>query len=94
MWSFPEDHGAHGDFRTEWWYFTGNLSSASGGFTGGYQLTFFRTGLTRDPAIPGNPWSVRDLYLAHFTLTDVPGSRFNWKERASRTGPWPGSTNR
>jgi predicted secreted hydrolase len=86
-WSFPEDHGAHGDYRTEWWYFTGTLSSPSGDFTGGYQLTFFRTGLKEDPAIPENPWSVRDLYLAHFTLTEVPGGKFHWTERVSRTGP-------
>ena len=23
---FPNDHGPHPDFRTEWWYFTGNLT--------------------------------------------------------------------
>src|SRR6266852_5135375 len=22
---FPRDHGAHPAYRTEWWYFTGNL---------------------------------------------------------------------
>ena len=22
---FPDDHGPHPEFRTEWWYFTGNL---------------------------------------------------------------------
>ena len=24
---FPRDHGAHNEFKTEWWYFTGNLSA-------------------------------------------------------------------
>ncbi|PTX99475.1 carotenoid 1,2-hydratase [Verrucomicrobia bacterium LW23] len=28
-WSFPADHGAHPDFRTEWWYFTGHLQEAN-----------------------------------------------------------------
>ena len=23
--SFPDDHGPHPEFRTEWWYYTGNL---------------------------------------------------------------------
>jgi predicted secreted hydrolase len=25
---FPADHAAHPDFRTEWWYFTGNVFDA------------------------------------------------------------------
>lgn len=41
---FPADHGPHPDFRTEWWYFTGNLEGESGGRFG-YQLTFFRTAM-------------------------------------------------
>ena len=27
---FPADHGSHPEYRTEWWYFTGNLATASG----------------------------------------------------------------
>ena len=38
---FPADHGPHPDFRTEWWYFTGNLAADGRRF--GYQLTLFRT---------------------------------------------------
>ena len=37
---FPQDHGAHPDFATEWWYLTGNLS-AENGRRFGYQLTLF-----------------------------------------------------
>ncbi len=43
-WSFPRDHGSHPDFRTEWWYFTGNLSDPLARRFG-YQLTFFRQGV-------------------------------------------------
>jgi predicted secreted hydrolase len=25
---FPADFGAHDEFRTEWWYYTGNLQTA------------------------------------------------------------------
>jgi len=85
-WSFPADHGSHPEFQTEWWYFTGNLVSPSGRAFG-YQLTFFRAALEKTPLYPENPWSVRDLYLAHFALTDVSGGGFFWKERVSRTGP-------
>lgn len=85
-WSFPADHGSHPDYQTEWWYFTGNVSTA-GGRELGYQLTFFRTGLARKAAVPENPWSVRDLYLAHLAVTDGERDRFHWTERASRAGP-------
>ena len=27
---FPRDHGSHPDYRIEWWYYTGNLSSDDG----------------------------------------------------------------
>lgn len=85
-WVFPRDHGSHRDFRTEWWYFTGNLREASGQRYG-YQLTFFRQGVTRKPRNPRNPWSIRDLYLAHFSLTDVSAGQFSYAERISRKGP-------
>jgi predicted secreted hydrolase len=86
VWSFPRDHGAHPEYRTEWWYFTGIVAGADGRRFG-YQLTFFRQGIVTVPADPGNPWSVRDLHLAHFTLTDVRERAFLFGERVSRGGP-------
>ncbi len=85
-WSFPRDHGAHPEFRTEWWYFTGNLRDDAGRRFG-YQLTFFRQGILHEAKNPSNPWSIRDLYLAHFTLTDVSSGQFWYEERISRKGP-------
>jgi predicted secreted hydrolase len=85
-WAFPRDHGSHPEFRTEWWYFTGNLLGASGE-PFGYQLTFFRQGVAQKAGDPGNPWSIRDVYLAHFTLTDVARKKFWYAERLSRKGP-------
>lgn len=43
--AFPADHGPHPEFRTEWWYFTGNVTAHDGRELG-YQLTFFRSALT------------------------------------------------
>lgn len=86
QWSFPRDHGSHSEYRTEWWYFTGNLADAAGKKYG-YQLTFFRYGLTGRPRNPGNPWSVRDIYLAHFAITDASDNSFHYTDRASRKGP-------
>lgn len=85
-WDFPRDHGSHSAFRTEWLYFTGNLTETSGKRFG-YQLTFFRQGVVLKAQNPSNPWSIRDLYLAHFTLTDVSTGLFWYAERLSRKGP-------
>lgn len=85
-WEFPKDHGAHPAYRTEWWYFTGNLRDGEGNAFG-YQLTFFRRGVATSAANPANPWSVRDLYLAHLAVTDVAKKRFVFDEAISRTGP-------
>jgi predicted secreted hydrolase len=85
-WAFPKDHGSHPAFRTEWWYFTGNLFDTAGKRYG-YQLTFFRQGVALKPLDPTNPWSIRDLYLAHFTLTDASAGHFSYGERLSRKGP-------
>jgi predicted secreted hydrolase len=35
---FPKDFGAHPDFMTEWWYYTGNVFTEDGRHFG-YQLT-------------------------------------------------------
>jgi predicted secreted hydrolase len=86
QWSFPRDHGSHPEYRTEWWYFTGNLQD-SGKNKYGYQLTFFRYGLALQPKWPANAWSIRDIYLAHFALTDGARNAFYHAERVSRAGP-------
>jgi predicted secreted hydrolase len=82
---FPRDHFNHPDFQTEWWYYTGNLKS-SDGHRFGFELTFFRQAVTRDPA-KNSPWDVRDLYLAHLALSDLDDQRFYHAERANRSGP-------
>ena len=38
---FPDDHGVHPGFKTEWWYYTGNLFTEEGRQFG-YQFTIFR----------------------------------------------------
>ena len=53
-WSFPRDHGAHPEYRTEWWYFTGILAAADGRRFG-YQLTFFRQGIAPVGGRPRQP---------------------------------------
>ncbi len=82
---FPRDHHSHPEFKTEWWYFTGNLTGASGERFG-YQLTFFRQGI-RSPKERDPNWSrfiVGDLKFAHFTITDAAGKRFRFQQKTSR----------
>ena len=86
QWTFPRDHGSHPEYRTEWWYFTGNLQDDRRNRYG-YQLTFFRYGLALRPKRPVNAWSIRDVYLAHFALTDGGRNAFHYAERVSRAGP-------
>ncbi|WP_447964087.1 lipocalin-like domain-containing protein [Nitrospira sp. Ecomares 2.1] len=83
---FPRDHGSHKQFQTEWWYFTGHLSSTNGRRFG-YELTFFRRGID-SPDAWSNPsaWAMRHLYFAHFALTDEANEQFGFSEKLSRAG--------
>ena len=82
---FPDDHGQHPAYQTEWWYYTGNLQ-ADDGQQFGFQLTFFRRGLDPEPTPRASRWAARNIYLAHFTVSDLPRGRFYAAERFSRDG--------
>lgn len=83
---FPRDHGAHERFRTEWWYYTGHVTAADGRRFG-FELTFFRRGIPPDQVqtLPSK-WSIQQLYLAHFALTDLNSGRFYYADKVSREG--------
>jgi predicted secreted hydrolase len=86
--TFPEDFGAHEDFSTEWWYYTGNLLTPEGRHFG-FELTIFRVGLLPPQLkLPDDSqWYGRSLYSAHFAVSDVDSERFYAFERYSRPGP-------
>ena len=81
--TFPDDHGPHPEYALEWWYYTGNLDTAEGRHFG-YELTFFRIGLTTADAQRTSEWASKQMYTAHFALTDVEGNDFYSFERYSR----------
>jgi predicted secreted hydrolase len=83
--SFPSDHGPHNLFRSEWWYFTGNLKNPQGRRFG-YELTFFRFALKPEIAGSKSVWRTNQMYMAHLTLTDVEKNWFYTDERVSRGG--------
>ena len=92
---FPRDHGPHPQFRQEWWYLTGNLDAADGARFG-FELTFFRYALApqlapapKESSAPesssrASAWSTRQMYLAHFAITDVARRRFVSAESLER----------
>lgn len=87
-WSFPRDHWSHPGYRSEWWYFTGQLA-APGDTTPrlGYQFTLFRIGLV--PSLPrqASAWATRDLVMGHAALTDLMTGRHLFSEALVRAVP-------
>ena len=80
---FPDDHGSHPEYQTEWWYYTGNLDSADGRHFG-YQLTFFRRAITPTVTSRASDWATNQIYFAHFAVTDVKNNSHSSTERFSR----------
>jgi predicted secreted hydrolase len=82
--SFPRDHGAHVQYRTEWWYITGWVSDDAGGEIG-VQVTFFRN---RPEVQEHNPsaFAPRQLLFAHCAIADVRLGRLRHDQRAARAG--------
>lgn len=83
QWSFPRDHGAHPEFRTEWWYWTGNLRGEDGGEYG-FQLVFFQQAVASAMAQRSSGLAARHVVLAHAALTDVREGTFHHAERLAR----------
>lgn len=93
---FPEDHGSHPGYKTEWWYFTGNVKTANGRKFG-YQFTIFRNALhPGDTAVQeaagasgkvaktGSRWNTSQIYMAHAALSDISNGRFYYDQQFSR----------
>lgn len=80
---FPRDHAAHEDFKTEWWYYTGHVLTESNKRFG-YELTFFRHGIEHDSSLKDG--EARNVYLAHFAITDEGTGKFQYFEKMSRSG--------
>lgn len=85
---FPDDHGPHPGFRTEWWYYTGNLFTGEGRQFG-YQFTIFRSQMSPPDSnetgtAQGTDWNTDQLYLGHFAISDVENKDHFFEERYSR----------
>ena len=85
VWDFPTDFGPHQNYQTEWWYYTGNLQTLDGRRFG-YQLTFFRRGLTPLDELEERDsiWGGNQVYMGHFALSDIAAEEHYEFERFSR----------
>lgn len=80
VFDFPADHGAHPDYRIEWWYLTANLTGPDG-TPYGIQWTLFRSALapkTREG------WGDPQIWFAHAAVT-TPNAH-HVAERVARGG--------
>jgi len=80
---FPRDHGAHPDYRIEWWYLTGWLDAQPEPI--GFQVTFFRTRTPIDPANPSR-FAAQQLIIAHAAIADPTRGSLLQDERVARAG--------
>jgi predicted secreted hydrolase len=80
---FPQDHAAHPDFATEWWYLTGNLSDENGRRFG-YQFTLFRIGLRPGEVVKDSNWRSNQVYMGHLAISDIAAGQHYSAERFAR----------
>ncbi|HAL37322.1 MAG TPA: carotenoid 1,2-hydratase [Polaromonas sp.] len=80
---FPRDRGSHPDFRTEWWYITGQAASGDRRF--GFQLTFFRSRVDGTQGMTSK-FAAKQLLFAHAAITDVQGKKLWHDQRIARGG--------
>lgn len=94
---FPQDHLAHQSYKTEWWYFTGNLNEErlianDSPLKFSYQFTLFRFALRPEASISekdlskNSQWRSNNIYMAHVALTDIQNQKIYQQERFSRDG--------
>jgi predicted secreted hydrolase len=81
--SFPQDYGAHPEYQTEWWYYTGNLA-AQDGRRFGFEFTIFRRAIA--PTLPErqSDWATNQIYFADLAVSDIGGNQFFSKQQFSR----------
>ena len=84
--TFPADHGAHAEFRIEWWYVTANLKDAAGNDYGA-QWTLFRQAMSPSPKTSGDDeggWASQQIWMGHAAVTRADTHRY--AETFSRGG--------
>lgn len=91
---FPADHGAHDEYRTEWWYVSGTLRGASGSDLPplGVQWLLMRVGLRAEPepkpaggtVEPASAWRTTQIYAGLFSISASAGAGLHADGKLSR----------
>jgi predicted secreted hydrolase len=81
--AFPQDHGAHPEFRTELWSVKGHLEGDAGRYFG-VQLVLLRLALQPEVPQRDSAWAANQVYAAQLALTDPAGAGFTSAQRLSR----------
>lgn len=81
---FPEDFGAHENFRIEWWYVTGWLETPEHKQLG-FQVTFFRPTTEYDQD-NSSQFAPKRLIIGHAALSDPTIGRLLHAEKSAREG--------
>ena len=82
---FPEDHGSHPEFKSEWWYLTGHLDGPVSSDRFGFQLTFFRSATVPYNQEP-DASQPRQIYMAHAAVLNKSSGEYFHEERFNRGG--------
>ncbi|HZE61587.1 MAG TPA: lipocalin-like domain-containing protein [Burkholderiales bacterium] len=77
---FPRDHGAHPEFRSEWWYVTGWLDGPLG-----FQITFFRA-RPEEQSDNRSSFNPRQVLFAHAAVSDPKRGHLLHDQIAARAG--------
>lgn len=87
---FPDDHGEHSDFASEWWYTTGHLATANGKNHFGYEATLFRIARPAPLSLKlqSSKWEPQHIYMTHLALSDVSGKHFYYAQAYERQNPY------
>jgi predicted secreted hydrolase len=80
---FPQDHGSHPDFRTEWWYITAWLSLPDSTPLG-MQITFFRSA-TGYSSKTTSRFAPQQLQFAHLALAHAKSKTLFHDQQAARS---------
>jgi predicted secreted hydrolase len=81
---FPRDYGSHPQFRIEWWYLTGWLTTTQHQRLG-FQITFFRSRPSLDDSNP-SAFTPHQILIAHCAISDPAHSGLWHDQRVRRAG--------
>jgi len=88
QWSFPADHWSHPEYKTEWWYVTGQLTVKDDPARRfGFQFTFFRVGLLPERPLLDSAWAAGSLIMGHASITDAANGQHWFSEVLWRDSP-------